>query len=501
MASDDRNIQIIEKEKTVPKVFISYNHKDQEVARKIEKKLKDAGIEVFIDYKAMSTGENITEFIQKCIKQTGITLSVVSSNSLMSAWVSMETIWSNYDETLRDRFFIPCYIDDAFLNISFVSKAHLVVKEDIKLIDKEIRYRLRNGIGIEDIQEGRTRLNRLKSELTSIVGRLKNTFCMNLCDANFDSGIEIVINDIKNSVYSKAENGDLIKISDEKVNQQGLKQNKTDRLTEQLQMVYVKGGIFTMGSPEGEVNRRNDETQHQVKLSDFWLGKYAVTVADFKKFVDEKNYLTDAEKGDGSYIWNGKEWKQEKGINWRFGVSGKLRDLAEYDHPVLHVSWNDSIAFCKWLSAKTGKTFRLPTEAEWEFACRAGTTTPFNTGDNLTTEQANYDGNYPYNNNKKGIFRETTVPVGHFDPNSWGLYNMHGNVWEWCNDWYGEKYYDECKAKGTVENPEGPQNGSNRVVRGGSWINNALRCRTADRGDDSPGYRNNSIGFRLVFVP
>ncbi|MEI6139950.1 MAG: SUMF1/EgtB/PvdO family nonheme iron enzyme [Mariniphaga sp.] len=268
-----------------------------------------------------------------------------------------------------------------------------------------------------------------------------------------------------------------------------------------LNYVQVNGGDFLMGSPENEVDRGSNETQHKVELSDFWLCKYVVTVSDFKKFVDEKNYLTDAEKGDGSYIWNGKEWKRAKGINWRFGVSGILREIAEYDHPVLHVSWNDAVAYCEWLSAKTFKTFRLPTEAEWEFACRAGTTTPFNTGENLTTEQANYHGHYPYNNNKKGTFRENTVPVNHFKPNSLELYNMHGNVWEWCSDWYGEKYYDECMALGTVENPEGPKNGSNRVVRGGCWRYNAQNCRAAYRSNRSPGFGYGSIGFRLVFVP
>ena len=166
----------------------------------------------------------------------------------------------------------------------------------------------------------------------------------------------------------------------------------------------------------------------------------------------------------------------------------------------MHVSWNDAVAYCGWLSEKTFKTCRLPTEAEWEFACRAGSEKSFNIGDNLTTEQANYNGNYPYNNNKKGTYRENTVPVNHFQPNALGLYNMHGNVWEWCGDWYDEKYYDICKAKGTAENPEGPTQGSNRVVRSGSWNSIARNCRTANRDYGSPVSRFISIGFRLVFV-
>ena len=265
--------------------------------------------------------------------------------------------------------------------------------------------------------------------------------------------------------------------------------------------VRISSGIFVMGSPESETERYDDETQHQVKVSEFYLCKYAVTLAEFKKFIDESEYKTDAEKLNSSRVWDGKEWQDKAGINWMHGVSGKERQTDEYNHPVLHVSWNDANAYCKWWSAKTGKKFRLPTEAEWEYACRAGTATPFNIGENITTDQANYDGNYPYNNNKKGVYRKNTVAVEIFAPNALGLYNMHGNVLEWCSDWYGDKYYDECKAKGMVENPTGPETGSNRVLRGGSWGNGAGGCRSDSRGYCAPDGRYYSIGFRLVFVP
>jgi len=142
-----------------------------------------------------------------------------------------------------------------------------------------------------------------------------------------------------------------------------------------------------------------------------------------------------------------------------------------------------------------GKTYRLPTEAEWEYACRAGTITPFSTGGNLTTEQANYDGNDPYNNNRKGQYREKTVAVDSFNPNAWGLYNMHGNVYEWCSDWYGG--YES----GLAENPAGPTTGSSRVLRGGGWDSYARDCRSAYRNYDTPDYRSYDVGFRLVFVP
>jgi len=268
-----------------------------------------------------------------------------------------------------------------------------------------------------------------------------------------------------------------------------------------MEFVLIRGGTFMMGSPGGEVGHQNDETQHQVKVSDFYIAEYEVTVGEFRKFVAAKGYLTDAEKGGGSYIWDGTKWEKRAGVNWRHGISGSLRPQNEENHPVVHVSWNDAVAYCKALSAKTGKRYRLPTEAEWEYACRAGRRTPFNTGENLTTNQANYDGNYPYNNNPKGVYRQKTVPVNSFAPNAWGLYNMHGNVWEWCSDWYDGTYYDECKAQGVVTNPTGPATGSYRVIRGGGWSNDAGSCRSAYRISLSPDFRINNVGFRLVFVP
>ncbi len=222
----------------------------------------------------------------------------------------------------------------------------------------------------------------------------------------------------------------------------------------------IHGGEFTMGSPTYEPERKSDETQHQVRVSDFYIGKYVVTQA---------------------------EWESVTGTNPSAFKGANL--------PVEQVSWDDCQAFIQALNRKTFQTYRLPTEAEWEYACRAGTTTPFSTGGNLTTEQANYNGNYPYNNNQKGQHRKQTVAVDSFEPNAWGLYNMHGNVWEWCSDWYG------VYESGRVENPGGSKNGSDRVIRGGSWSNSAEVCRSAYRDYGTPAGRSRYVGFRLVFVP
>ena len=257
--------------------------------------------------------------------------------------------------------------------------------------------------------------------------------------------------------------------------------------------VRIRGGLFTLGSPKSEAERSDDETQHQVNVSEFYLCQYAVSVKEYLVFTDETNshYPEWMEVGSKYNITTGSEDHYKK--------LGKA--LTGENHPIVGISWNDAVAYCDWLSRKSGKTLRLPTEAEWEYACRAGTTTPFNTGENLTTDQANYDGNYPYSNNQKGVYRENTVAVDSFAPNAWGLYIMHGNVMEWCSDWYGDKYYEECKKKGTVENPAGPETGSGRVLRGGSWGGDAGGCRSADRGNGTPGSRGSRVGFRLVFVP
>lgn len=223
-----------------------------------------------------------------------------------------------------------------------------------------------------------------------------------------------------------------------------------------IDMVFIPGGAFQMGSNNGD---DDEKPVHRIKIDDFYIGKYEVSQL---------------------------QWQALMGSN---PSSFKGNNL-----PIERVSWNDAQEFIQKLNDKTGKHYRLPTEAEWEYACRSGTSTPFNTGQNLSASQANYDGNYPYNGAAKGIYRESTTPVGSFRPNSFGLYDMHGNVWEWCSDWFDSGYY----AKSPPNNPTGSATGSIRVLRGGSWYDFAQNCRTANRDYDSPGNRYDALGFRLV---
>jgi len=231
-----------------------------------------------------------------------------------------------------------------------------------------------------------------------------------------------------------------------------------------LRMVLMAPGEFMMGSPENEKDRGDDEGPvHKAKITKpFYMGIHEVTQAQYKVVM-------------------GKNQSGFKGDN----------------NPVESVSRNDAVEFCKKLSKKTGLEVRLPTEAEWEYACRAGTTTPFHFGETISTDQANYKGNYVYVNGRKGLYRKKTAPVGSFKPNAWGLYDMHGNVWEWCQDRYGEDYYKES----ALEDPKGPPKGSLRVVRGGSWVDIPVGCRSAVRTGLVPtGWGSAGDGFRVVVL-
>ncbi len=261
-----------------------------------------------------------------------------------------------------------------------------------------------------------------------------------------------------------------------------------------MKLILIPSGNFTMGGSWSETGRSEDETpQHEVAITKpFYMGIFHVTRGQFAAFVADKGYKTDAEKDGWSFAWDGKKWNKVNGVTWKKpGI-----DQTE-EHPVVCVSHNDAVAFCEWLSKKTGKTVKLPTEAQWEYACRAGTTTPFNTGDTIGTDQANYNGNTAYGDGKKGQDRQKTTPVGSSNKNAFGLGDMHGNAWQWCADWYGKDYYS---ASGNDRDPQGPKEGKDRVARGGGWSNPPEGCRSSVRGRSEPAFRNDSIGFRVVVL-
>jgi formylglycine-generating enzyme required for sulfatase activity len=225
-----------------------------------------------------------------------------------------------------------------------------------------------------------------------------------------------------------------------------------------MELVWVPAGSFQMGWPDSEKVHLEDEVPaHTVELDGFWMGKYEVAQEQYEAVM---------------------------GKNPSFFKGAK--------NPVDQVSWNDAWEFCRKASRKTGKGLRLPTEAEWEYACRAGTRTPFSFGETISRDQANCGVYYKYRTGKKGEYRQEPVPVGSFQPNAWGLYDMHGNVREWCGDRYGYKYYGKSARK----NPRGPLIGAHRVVRSSSWYD--WPCRSASRGRSHPTEHIIGLGFRVV---
>lgn len=263
-------------------------------------------------------------------------------------------------------------------------------------------------------------------------------------------------------------------------------------------MVLIPGGTFQMGS-EAQEAESDEKPIHSVTVDSFYLGATEVTVAEFRAFIDAKKYQTDAEKEGWSYRWNGKGLAKMNGINWRDDSEGNRRQENEYSYPVTHVSWNDAQAYCAWLSEKTGKRYRLPTEAEWEYAAReGGKNVRFGNGKDIADPaEVNFDASDAYKKDysNAGVFRQKTVPVGSLrSPNALGLHDMSGNVWEWCEDWYHDSYVNAPSDGAAWIFPAG----SYRVLRGGSWGDNPLYVRTTDRSGDAPLDRYSSVGFRLA---
>ncbi len=227
-----------------------------------------------------------------------------------------------------------------------------------------------------------------------------------------------------------------------------------------LEMVEIPSGTFYMGSPENETGRTNSEgPRHQVTVKSFFIAKYPLTQAQYQSIM---GYNPSHFKGD--------------------------------NRPVEKVSWDDAVEFCQRLSQNTGKNYKLPSEAQWEYACRAGTMTPFYFGQSITPNLVNYDGNYSYAAAQKGEYRQQTTDVGTFPPNAFGLYDMHGNVWEWCEDDWKDNYINAPTNGEALINPVG----ESKVIRGGAWLYFAGCCRCSMRNQDLHNTRHHYYGFRVL---
>ena len=258
-------------------------------------------------------------------------------------------------------------------------------------------------------------------------------------------------------------------------------------------MVVVPAGSFMMGSPKSEKKRVDDEgPRHKVRIPRaFAVGKFEVTVEEYL------NCVRAGECDEPDWRERGSKTNVKTGSNKHYAELG--RALTGKRHPIVGVSWEKANSYAEWLSGKTGKGYRLLSEAEWEYAARAGTTTTFSTGQRITTDQANFNGNWTYNGSSKGRWRKKTVSVGSFAKNAFGLHDLHGNVWEWVEDCYKDSYANA------------PKDGSARttgscyyrVLRGGSWNDGPRVLRSAIRTWDEPdiGYFSNGLRVARTLIP
>ncbi len=270
-----------------------------------------------------------------------------------------------------------------------------------------------------------------------------------------------------------------------------------------MKLALIPAGEFLMGSTPEEIDLMlkqmkqkgvhawyqasppSEGPRHRVRITaPFYLGAKEMTLGCFKRFAEATGYRTDAEKdGQGADGRTGGQWQTKPEYNWK-NMGYERRD----DLPVVNVTWNDAVAFCEWLTNKEGQGYRLPTEAEWEYACRAGTTTRYYWGDDDSPRnQCVWHG---------GTSGGASHPVGQLKPNAFGLFDMNGNVYEYWSDWFSTNSYSSA----ALENPKGPAAGTERVVRGGSWGTDPMHCRSAFRGGAGQTHRNMRDGFRVVRV-
>ena len=291
-----------------------------------------------------------------------------------------------------------------------------------------------------------------------------------------------------------------------------------------MKLVLVPAGEFMMGNAESDDNLNKafpsasketfdeERPRHKVRITkDYYLGVSNVTLQQFRAFINDTNYKTEAEKDDrGGWGYDASDkddpFEQSPDYTWRsWGF-----DQGD-EHPVVNVTYNNAVAFCQWLSKKEGKTYRLPTEAEFEYACRAGTTTRYSCGDdplklvkvaNVLDESLldKIGGRFKEDNAKAALKANDgfpfTAPICHYAANPFGLYDMQGNAATWCSDWYSDDCYQDAPT--VSEDPKGSSTGDQRVIRGGGWNSDPIDCRSASRDADVPTYRSYDLGFRVV---
>ncbi|MBD2449557.1 SUMF1/EgtB/PvdO family nonheme iron enzyme [Nostoc sp. FACHB-152] len=427
-------------------IFISHASEDKdEFVRPLAQKLRDKGYRVWYDEFSLTVGDSLSSSIDKGLKESRFGIIVISSDFIKKSWTQRELQGLVQKELQSGKTILPIWHKVSYQQVldfspTLADKLAANTSKGIPQVVNEIVAALsKAGVVISQPQEN-TFLKEFEFETVK-----------------FQSGTKKFTR-TSQARYFLEDLGFGVK----------------------LEMVEIPGGTFLMGAFESEAESRdNERPTHHVTVPTFFMGKYAVTqeqwarvVASCPKINRDLDPTPSRFKGD--------------------------------DHlPVERVSWYEAVEFCHRLSQKTGRNYRLPSEAEWEYACRAGTTTPFHFGETITTEVANYDGNYIYGAAPKGKYRKQTTSVGSFPPNYLGLYDMHGNVWEWClDDWHAN--YEAAPTDGSPwfnDNDNIFQKSGNAVLRGGSWIYYPRYCRSAFRFNYVRAGRVNfddPFGYRVV---
>jgi formylglycine-generating enzyme required for sulfatase activity len=463
------------KKKSEIQIFLAHASEDKPAVLALYNRLKQVGYKPWLDKKDLIAGQIWRNEIPKVIKASQIFLACLSAKSANKQGyiqrelrIALDILGEMLPGTI---FFIPMRLEECEIPDLQLAQVGLNLR-DIHRLD----YWEEDGF--EQLERAITYQFKLEPEEPIQPGIVPEEPKQLLSVFNF----EIV------RVNAKGE-----QIKKESKQSQYFGEDLGNDIT--LEMVAILGGTFTMGSPAGEGNDY-EKPQHQVTVPPFYMGKYPITQAQWQAIASRTDLKV-------------KQDLEPKPADFKDRPDSDRR-------PVEQVSWYDAIEFCARLSKLSklrGREYRLPSEAEWEYACRAGTTTPFYFGETITGELANYDASDIYAGEPKGKYRKETTPVGQFPSNDFGLYDMHGNVWEWCLDPWHDSYQGKTQTDSEVWDEE--QNAEQylldknnviqllsdkrtRVLRGGSWLLNPWNCRSANRLRDCPVYRNSNGGFRVV---
>ncbi len=436
-------------------IFLAHASEDKPAVLALHERLKQAGYKPWLDKKDLIPGQNWRSVIPKAIADSQLFIACLSQRSISKqGFVQREfkmALNQYADRPPNSIYLIPLRLDECDIPDLRQEEYGLNLR-DLHWLD----YWEEDGF--EQLERAITYQFKLEPEEPKkpvIVTPPLSVFNFEIVGVNAKG--EQIKKESKQSQYFREDLGNGIT----------------------LEMVAIPGGTFLMGSPANEKDSFGDERpQHEVNVPTFFIGKYPITQAQWQAIASRTDL------------------KVKQDLDFK---PAYFKDRPDSDRrPVEQVNWYDAIEFCARLSKLTVREYRLPSEAEWEYACRARTTTPFYFGETITGELANYDASYTYADEPNGEYRSETTPVGQFPPNAFGLYDMHGNVWEWCADTWHDNYKD-APTDGSVWIENGDDNRS--PLRGGAWGSNPNNCRSAIRYYNfRRDYRNLFNGFRVVCV-